>query len=341
MKHTLPKISVTIPLITGGDASIVLHSLKAVKYPKQLIEIFIIEGNHIAKQRNIGLKCSTGEIIYLLDNDSEVHPQAFRLLAKIFANPKVAAVGGPSLISPHHRGYFHRVIAMTLETYFGAMRMRFRYSQQKNHSQSAEGSEYQLLGANLALRRKTVVKIGGFNEKIVPNEETELLRRLKNHRYTILYNNDLFIYRPQRKNLWELSRQFQHYGKGRMKQITHEYQQEDLLFLLPIGFGSYVLTTPFFHPLWYLLPIAGYLLLALLTSLKASYKYRRLDIVITMPIVFPIIHLSYTVGLISEVWNHFFTKRRGGGQDLLEKPFTVQAAKAFISTQLKVSKNTP
>ena len=63
-----PKISINISVIFGGKCQTVLQSLKKVKYPDNLYEIVIIEGNHLTKQRNIGTKFSKGEIIYLLYN---------------------------------------------------------------------------------------------------------------------------------------------------------------------------------------------------------------------------------------------------------------------------------
>src|SRR5579859_5281720 len=93
----LPKITVNICVISKGSTEIVLQSLKKIRYPKHLYEILIIEGSHLTRQRNVGLRHSSGTIVYLLDNDSQVHPEAFHILASEFTNPKIAAVGGPSL----------------------------------------------------------------------------------------------------------------------------------------------------------------------------------------------------------------------------------------------------
>jgi cellulose synthase/poly-beta-1,6-N-acetylglucosamine synthase-like glycosyltransferase len=197
----LPKISVNIPLITNGDASIVLNSLLKIEYPKRLYEIIIIQGSHLTKQRNIGLKVSKGEIIYLLDDDSYVHPQSFKILADEFRNPKIAAVGGPSLTPQDSQNYLNQLIGYVLETYFGAFRMRYKWS---NHVQNIFGRDYHFIGANLALRRKVAIAVGRFDEKIIPNEETELLRRLRDIGYLLKFNKDLFIYRNQRKTYGNL-----------------------------------------------------------------------------------------------------------------------------------------
>jgi len=294
----LPKISVNIPLMTNGDASIVLNSLQKIDYPKELYEIIVIEGSHLTKQRNIGLKVSKGQIIYLLDDDSYVQPQSFKIVADEFRNPKIAAVGGPSLTPQDNQNYFNQLIAYVLETYFGAFRMRYKWS---NRVQNIFGRDYHFIGANLALRRKVVIDVGRFDEKIIPNEETELLRRLQDAGYLLKFNKNLFIYRDQRKNLWELAKQFYHYGKGRMKQIKKKIIFQDFILSAPIVFGLYLLTLSVFHPLWYFLPLVTYLFLCIATAMKASIKYKKPSLLLTMPTLFPIVHLSYAVGMVNEL----------------------------------------
>src|SRR4051812_5725686 len=134
----LPKISINISVITNGSADIALNSLKKVNYPRHLYEIILIEGNHLTRQRNIGFQHSKGEIVYLLDNDSQVHSGALRLLAKEFSSSKTAAVGGPSLTPKEGSSYFSKVIGYILETYFGAYRMRFKWSKQKSKKHTSD-----------------------------------------------------------------------------------------------------------------------------------------------------------------------------------------------------------
>jgi len=296
------KISINIPLIKGGSAEKVLNSLKKVKYPKNMFEIVIVEGNQIAKQRNIALKNSSGNIAYLLDDDSQVKRNSLNIINNEFKNPKVAALGGPSLDRKSRPLKFENIVGYALETYFGAMRMKFRYSKQKG----IQGSEYKLIGANLALRISAVQKIGEFNEKIVPNEETDLLRRLKLKGFILKYNNQLSIYRYHRKNAVDLYKQFKHYGTGRMKQILHIFMPEDVIFLLPILFIIFLFSFIFIPTHIYLSIFAIYLLLGFATSLKASIKYKKTNLFYLMIPTFFIIHVSYGIGLISELINYFF-----------------------------------
>ncbi|OGK47551.1 hypothetical protein A2963_00770 [Candidatus Roizmanbacteria bacterium RIFCSPLOWO2_01_FULL_40_13] len=303
---TLPKISVNIPIKPESDIKTVISSLKKIKYPPEQTEIIIVEGNQIARQRNLALKKSKGEIIYLLDNDSAVKSTAFEIIASEFKKSAVAAVGGPSL-TKKDKNSLSFVIACALETYFGAMRMRLRYSSQK---MAEAGSEYHLIGANLALRKKIVKKLGGFNEKIMPNEETELLRRIKKAGYKLVYKKELSIYRQQRKSIWDLANQFHHYGIGRMKQIVYNGSFEDVIFFVPIIFVLYLFSLLFYDPVWYSAPLLLYLGLSFATSLKATLKYKQFGLLFTLPLIFPVIHISYALGLQHEIIRRIFLKKQ-------------------------------
>lgn len=304
-------ISVNIPLIVDGDAKIVLDALKKIDYPRELYEIIVIEGNHIASQRNIGFKHSQGEIVYLLDDDSQVQPNAFQIIAQEFADPQVAAVGGPSLTPSNRGSRIGQWIGYALETAFGALRMRYRYGRKWGRQ---GGSEYRLHGANLALRKSVINKLGGIDETIVPNEETDLLRRIQDKGNKLVYNPQLYVYRQQRQTIKDLLKQFCHYGQGRMKQIFKNPQPSDLIFLIPVGFLIYLLTLPIaifgfaYHQLYwywflsvYLLPLFLYGFVSVLTTVKAALKYHRWDLLFGLPFIFPFIHLAYAWGLIKHL----------------------------------------
>ena len=293
----LPRISVNIPIYFHGDPHIVLRSLKKVDYPNGLIEVLLIKGEQIALQRNAGLEKSRGDIVYLLDDDSQVQPNALKIIAKEFEKPELAALGGPSLSPKNGGNYLSRLIGYVLETYFGALRMRYKWSRQQK---STSPKDYHFLGANLALRRKVILAVGGFDERIVPNEETELIRRLQENGYEIQYHHKLVIYRNQRTHITDLIKQFHHYGKGRMKFLHKNPRWHDFFLLAPIVFTIYLLTLIFYHPLWLLIPLFLYIFLSIATALKATIKYKKISLLFTMPIVFPIIHISYALGMIEE-----------------------------------------
>jgi GT2 family glycosyltransferase len=293
----LPKISINISVRNSESASIVLESLQKIQYPAELFEVLIIKGGYLTKQRNKGIAHSKGEIIYLLDNDSIVTPNALRVIAREFKNKNVAAVGGPSL-NPKKGSYFSTVVGYILATYFGAFRMRFKWS---NHKKIIAPNDYHFIGCNLAFRKNIVKKIGGFDERFRANDETELIRRIRDKGFLLRYSHKLVVYKGQRSNPVLLAKQFHHYGKGRMQHLLKNPQREDLFLLAPLGFMGYLFSLPFYRSELYVLPLGFYIFLGVLTALKASIKHKRPDLLVTMNILFPVIHISYGMGLLHEL----------------------------------------
>lgn len=308
----LPKISINIPVSVDSQATIVLKSLEKIDYPRNLYEVIIVKGNHLTRQRNKAITRSSGEIIYLLDNDSEVRPSALRILAKEFSRPEVAVVGGPSLPPKQGQTYFGKIVSYTLQTYFGAFRMRHKWSRQYKLKKA---SDYLFIGCNLALRKQAVLKAGGFNEKFQANDENELIRRLHDRKYILKYCERLYVRRNQRDNIFQLIKQFHHYGKGRAKHILHNPKTDDLFLLAPVCFLIYVFGLFFIRSWIYYLPISFYIALAIATSLKAVYKYRSIDLLFSMTLLYPIIHFSYAAGLIQEFSYIFLVHRLRNGHE--------------------------
>ncbi|MDE2589049.1 MAG: glycosyltransferase, partial [Patescibacteria group bacterium] len=192
LKTNLPYPYISVVVFSRPNESPIkaLDALKRILYPKNLYEIVVLKGSHLSKQRNLAIHETNGKIVYLLDNDSQVQPNALSIIQQTFTNKKISAVGGPSISPENETTYLSKLIGYILETHFGALRMRLRYSKTEK-KRSAD--EFHLIGANLALRKKAVQKCGGFNEKITPNEETELLARMKKKGYSLSYNPQLFV----------------------------------------------------------------------------------------------------------------------------------------------------
>ena len=299
LRASFPYISVIIVCRPSETPSKALQSLSRITYPKGKYEILVIKGSHVSKQRNIALKESHGTIVYLLDNDSQVQPNALTIIEHAFEKKTVAAAGGPSISPLNEEIYVSKLIGYILETHFGALRMRLRYSKA---GRERTADEFDLIGANLALRKKNVIQIGGFDETLFPNEETELLVRLKKKGYLLNYLPELFVFRSHRKTLKLLWKQFFFYGKGRAMQMEKTHAAKDIVFIIPVFFLFYLCFLPFLNILWwYNLPFFSYIMLGLATATKASIKHKQADLLITMPVIFPIIHLAYAWGLLTQL----------------------------------------
>jgi len=288
----LPFISVIIPVRPGGKAQCVLDSLALIKYPKDRVEVLITEGTQPSKQRNEAARSARGDILYFLDDDSVIYSGIFREVIKWFCDDRIVAVGGPA-ITRQTDSLLQKFFGYALGAYFGSLGMSYKF---KAYGWIKEATEQDLILANLAMRRDAFLAAGGFNEKLYPNEENELLNRLKAQGFRFIYNSEALVYRSQRGNLFKFIQQLFNYGRGRIEHFFINPGFFSPLFLVPLAFTIYLCSLPLFlHP-WYLIPLALYACLDLVQTAQIALERRDIRVFLIVPFLFPVMHIAYGCG---------------------------------------------
>jgi succinoglycan biosynthesis protein ExoA len=293
-----PKLSVVIPTCPGTPVR-ALAALQAADYPPERLEVLVEEGLCPPRQRNEAVQRACGDVLYFLDNDSLVAPDALQRLAAHYRNAEVQVVGGPSLTHAAEP-LLSRCIGYALGTRLGAWTMRARYAPV---GRCRPASEKELIGCNLSMRREVFLAVGGFRQDLFPNEETELVSRLRRHGWVVVYDPQLIVWRAHRRSLVGLARQFFAYGRGRMRQIVRTFPARGLPFLAPAVGLVYLALLPVLWwalGLWAAVPVALYLLLVFSTSAYLGLAHRAAASVVVLPLLFGIIHVCYGCGLIYE-----------------------------------------
>jgi GT2 family glycosyltransferase len=136
-----------------------------------------VEALGISRARNCGTRLATGDLIISLDDDARPLPgwlEAWR--AAFAADPDLAAAGGPIELGWPTSGP-PRWFQPQLATYWSQLLPRV--------APLDAPPEMRAFGANLAMRRLDVERIGGFDEQLgrggtlgITGEESDLLRRL-------------------------------------------------------------------------------------------------------------------------------------------------------------------
>lgn len=289
----LPTITVIIPVKPGGYVKS-LEALKAVDYPRELLDVIVAEGRQPSVQRNRASKEAKGDILYFLDDDSVVPPDTFKIMASRYADPKVSAVGGP-IITPDTDRFLQKGYGLALSSMFGGSSIRARY---KKLGPEREATENDLILANLTFRREVFVGAGGFNENLYPNEENELMNKLQEQGHVFLYVPDAFIYRSQRETYKAYLKQVFTYGRGRMDQNFAHPEGFRPLHLAPALFLLYCVSLLFFYNFIYFLPALLYLILCAIFSAASAYEGRNPLYFFIMPLLFLSLHLGYGAGFI-------------------------------------------
>ena len=284
--------SIIIPVKPGGYVAACEH-LKKIMPDDPGYEILLAEGRAPSRQRNLAASEAGGDVLYFLDDDSLISPENLALCSAGMSDPAVAVVGGPSL-TPAGDSRLQQLFGYALASAFGSGAVGNRY---RACGKIRETTDKELILCNLAVRRSVFAGLGGFNERLYPNEENEFLERVTSAGFTLLHDPSMLVYRSQRRTLKAFIRQMFSYGRGRGQQtlITSSYS---LTSFIPLFFDLYlVIALICIKYVLLLVPLVVYLTAAFASSLIALLRTGRLFSLFLIGI-YPLMHIVNGAGLL-------------------------------------------
>ncbi|MGA7828144.1 MAG: glycosyltransferase family 2 protein [Geobacteraceae bacterium] len=291
MEH--PAVSIIIPVKPGGVVR-ALDALRNIDYPDGLFEVLVAEGTCPSRQRNLAAGEAKGQILYFLDDDSLVSPDFLQRAVCHYKNDNVAVVGGPSL-TPENDSPLRQAFGLALASPFGAGNVCNRY---RRHGSCRETGDHELILCNLSISVSVFYEAGGFDERLYPNEENELLVRLRRSGWKLIHDPELAIHRSQRPTFFAFVRQLFGYGRGRAQQILLG-GGSGIASFVPVFFLLYLLSLPFLHLPVYYLPLLCYLVMVLAEAFRIAMTSGKAGPAFFLPLLFPVLHLAYGAGLLS------------------------------------------
>jgi hypothetical protein len=215
MSAKLPNITIIIPARPEQTEIKAVTASKALDYPRENLEIIVARGKHPSVQRNAALIAAQGDLIYFLDDDSVPEPKNLRRIIGHFSDPDVKMVGGPA-VCPPDAPPLEQVFALVLASWVAFGPSRARYTPVGS---VRETSEKELILCNLVARREALTELGGFDEKLYPNEENALMDQLQEAGGKLLYNAQMVAHRRPRHSLKAFAKMLMTYGRGRAEQF--------------------------------------------------------------------------------------------------------------------------
>ncbi len=297
--------SFIIPVKPGGYIA-ALASLQGLQTSPYPFEILIAEGCSPSRQRNRAVNEALGEVIYFLDDDSHVSPDCLTHCAQILEDPRVAVVGGPSL-TPSGDSQLQQLFGCALSSLLGAGAVRNRY---QASGVTRTTTDRELILCNMAIRRNVFVESGGFDERLYPNEENELLDRIVSRGMTLVHAPGMAVHRSQRRTLRLFIRQMFAYGRGRAQQ-TLISGSGTIIGFAPLLFLLYLALLPMVPFTWFtLIPLFIYLALVLGFSAGAVMSSGSLSRLLLI-LLYPLMHISNGCGLLIGLFGGKQGKARG------------------------------
>lgn len=317
----MPSFSFIIPVKPGGSVTALeaLRRLDASSYP---FEVLLAEGCRPSRQRNMAVNQAEGDVVYFLDDDSRITPAGLAACAVAMADKGVAVAGGPS-ITPRDDSSLQRLFGAALASPFGSGGMRNRY---RVVGSVRETSDRELILCNLAMRRDVFMASGGLDERLYPNEENELLDRIRSNGAKLLHVPEMAVVRSQRRTLRQFVRQMFSYGRGRAQQTLIAGPGSPVSFA-PLLFLFYLVLLPWLSRTFAgLLPLGLYLAMDIVFSLTAAVASGSLAR-LWLLFLFPLMHCANGWGLLYGLC--------GGKQGIsgnVPTPVTVTRLKGFAQT---------
>ena len=302
------KISIIIPIrsLESDDFKECFHSLQEQNY--QLgYEIIFVEGGNIAQARNKGISLAVGDNIAFIDSDCYAPKNWLSLMqTKLRAFEGAGGVGG-SGISPPNKGYLADVIDINYQTYIGSLGSPSLSKTNTVKNVRAISTH------NSIFSKQTLLEVGGFDERFLMNEDTELCLKIIEKNKNLYYIPESFVYHNRQENLFEYCIKFFSWGMSRTRAVLTNNKLFDFRIFSLLGLLSSSLLIGlkyWFFPVVFFLT---YLSLVILHGIYFGFKLGKIRFMFLIPLLYFLQHSSFTLGLF---WGFF----KGKYVDLGVKP---------------------
>ncbi|MFH1545364.1 MAG: glycosyltransferase [archaeon] len=249
--------------------------LKNYKKNKKVKTIYLDKKVGTSEARNIGIKISKGKFIAFTDSDCKTGRNWLTELRKGFYEEKTASVGGPNLI-PKDDSVKARCVARVLSFYSKAGSYYVFNSKEMVEVEHNPTS-------NSMYRRKVLLELNRFNERIVSNEDAELDYKIRKKGFKILFNPKAVVYHHRRDSFKKFFHQAKWFGVGRMQAIKLDKGMIEwfrfipsiviLILILSVILSFYFFPALLFFALVFSILLISFFFSALYLSLKTKPSY--------------------------------------------------------------------
>lgn len=334
MTTALPFVSIIIPC--RNEQKFIgkcLDSIIAQDYPKELLEVLIVDGMSNDKTREIIKEYSKQhQYIKLLDNPRKIVPTALNtgiqnvqgeIIVRMDAHNiyekdyvskcvrylqeyDVDNVGGIWITLPGNNTLIAQSIAFSLSHPFGVGNAYFRIgSKEPKYVDTVPFGCY---------KREVFQRMGLFDEDLARNQDDEFNLRLIKNGGKILLVPDIVSYyyaRDSLRKLWKMYFQYGYFKPLVVKKVGAVLTGRQLM---PGIFVGSLIVSGIFSPivkpsLWFFLLIASiYTIFNVSVSCLVGFK-KGLKYISVLPLIFATLHLSYGIGYLKGILDFMILKK--------------------------------
>ncbi len=278
------------------DADLYYRTIIILDNPKKIVPIAM----------NIALPKSRGEIIIRIDGHCIIDKDYVKNCVNHLMNHNVDGVGGP--METIGENEVSKTIAIAMSSQFGVGNSAFRTTDK-------DLMEVDTI-AFPAYKREIIEKVGLYDEELVRNQDDEYNYRIREMGGKLLLASDVRSKYYSRGSYSKLWKQYYQYGYWKVRVLQKHPLQMSLRQFVPPIFVlalllSLILTSTTTWGWITLSMIAGSYLLANLAASIYTARKKGWEHVFRLPLVFPILHISYGSGFLVglfKFWNRWGDK---------------------------------
>ena len=320
-----PRISIIVPCYNEVRfIKQLLQNIVEQDYPRGKTEVYIVDGissdgtreiisdfiksyafihlldnekRYVPFALNKGISVSTGEVIIRMDAHSEYPIDYVSRLVQSLYQLNADNVGGSWITLPGNSTVKSLAIASALACPFGVGNAHYRLS-------SAEIREVDTIPFG-CYRREVFDRIGLFDEDLLRNQDDSFNARLKKNSGKIFLLPDIKIRYYARTSIKSIMKMFYQYGLFKPLGNRKINRPATLRQLIPPVFVLFLIlitmTSLFskFATLSGAIGLSFYLLVDLIFTFTISGKNSRPCLILYLPWIFFLIHISYGVGYLT------------------------------------------
>ena len=319
MRSNKQSVSVLIPCRNEENfIAACLDSLLTGSFPTDQLEILVIDGMSSDKSPeiiksyreqghpvryfenskgitptalNIGIENAYGEIVMFVGAHAVYDKDYINLSVKTLTEEKCASVGG--VIVPTGNTKTGKAIAIATSTRFGIGNAKYRYANTLCEVDTVFGG---------CILRENLLRINGFDESWVRNQDYELNFRLRETVGKIILNPLVKCHYFCREKISHLAKQYFSYGFWRFntlrkhpKSFSH---RQAAPIALTLGLISSLMLLLLNQSSGLVVPFI-YGSAVLLFSVILAAQERSPFLLFSLPIIFPCLHLSWGLGFLA------------------------------------------
>lgn len=329
MSLHIPHISIIIPTLNeSGFIVNCVESLLLGEYPSEKIEVLIIDGgSNDGTIDQVNTLCSKHSNIRLIENPKKIVPAAMNIgvaaasndilmwcgahaiydktyiknsVRTLLEESNAASVGG--VITPIANTRTGKAIAIATSHKFGIGNAQYRIANKRQTVDTVFGG---------CFYKSSVLKIGGFNENWIRNQDYEFNHRLRSLVGPIVLDPNIRCQYFCRESISALWKQYYHYGFWRLNTLIKHPSSFRLRQAAPVllcfGLGLSLILIVKGSIIGLIIPIA-YTGIGILISCHMSLKKKQASLLIYLPIIFATLHLSWGLGFIKNSFNTIYLR---------------------------------